>query len=164
MKGALTMAEKGGEKGSGRVLPSHSVVKALRDPAGARGWQDPPDDVIRLVGYIGQSPEGASKNRLYHRLSDLAEYIEFRVADMVHHEEVPEASLGPGDVKGAQYVWIRKDAMVTRGRIQSAGAQAGYIEGEITLAHLRQALRCLVTGDEKSKDIVRNWVDETPPC
>jgi hypothetical protein len=162
------MAEKAGAKGSGTVAhkpDSHPVVKALRDPKNGRDWQDSPDDFVRLVGYVGQCPQPGWV-RLYHSPNDLSEYVDFRWADRLHDEEVPEASLSPGDLKGARYVWIRKDAMVMSGRMQPAAAESRYVEGEITLAHLRKAVRCFLTGDEKSRDLLLKLGDgvTASPC
>jgi hypothetical protein len=134
--------------------PSHPAVQAVRDPGADRTWSDPEVEVVRLVGYFGESPR-AGFRRLYFRLDTLSEFVEIREADILHHEEVPESD-------SQYYVWVGKDAMVTRGRIQAAGAEA-YVEGDISLANLKKAVWCLATDDAQSKQVIRGW-NETPPC
>jgi hypothetical protein len=102
------MAEKPKTDESTASRPSRSRSRASGGSFISHLVEDPanPPDVVLLAGYLGDAAEDG-KTRLYLR-PDLSDYLDIPSDAIVHQQGVA------GDPLGAVYVWVRRDAEVTR--------------------------------------------------
>ena len=108
------MAQEDSKKSSRRPANAF-IAKVVSDPA-------KPPNLMRLVGYVGASPEAGSV-RLYAN-SELTGYWDIPEADIVHELAVPEES----DPLGSVMVWIKADSKVTYNTPQAAAQAANVAE------------------------------------
>lgn len=90
-----------------------------------------PVDYLCIKGYVGKSDSDETV-RLYLN-KEFNEYIQVKKNDILHAEEISEEELE----FGGTCIWVRKDAELTKVKIDSKKQQARFMEGEIARAQLR---------------------------
>jgi hypothetical protein len=93
------------------------VNAVVKDPAN-------PPQVRLVVGYLGNS-ETAGQTRIYAN-PELSEHIDVPDAAILHTLDVPN------DPLGAKYVWIQKDAQVTRRDKNQTETKSKFLSGPLT--------------------------------
>jgi hypothetical protein len=94
------------------------VSRLVGDPAN-------PPEVAVLTGYPGASSlEGHI--RVYLRV-DLGEYVDIPADAVLHRLDVPAAQ----DPLGPVYLWIKRDAELTRRQGGQAASKARFLSGEV---------------------------------
>lgn len=102
-------------------IEQHPLVEALvSDPA------KPPERTTKLFGLPGKSAD-PNATRLWFD-DDLTSYVEFPNEAIRHSRELP-------DDEGT-IVWVAADAELSYGSVTSHAAQADFLTGSITAAHL----------------------------
>jgi hypothetical protein len=103
-------------------------------------------NAIPLRGYVGPSTT-RGRVSLYPSLDDLSNSVEIASSDILHFEAAPESVLPYGGV----IVWLKKDAEITRRRVETVRAvpradaskfarDAYAFLGALNLRHNRHAL------------------------
>jgi len=89
-------------------------------------------NAIALRGYIAPST-ARGRVSLYPRLDDLSNSVEIASSDILHFEAVPESVLP----YGAVIVWLKKDAEITRRRVETVRAVPRADRVEVRAGRLR---------------------------
>jgi len=89
-----------------------------------------PVEYLCIKGYVGKS-DSDEVVRLYLN-KQFNEYIQVKKNDILHAEELSEEELE----FGGTCIWVRKDAELTKVKIDSEKQQARFMEGEIARAQL----------------------------
>lgn len=92
-----------------------------------------PPDTILLTGYLGDSSEEGC-TRLYFD-PQLNNYVEISNEDILHTQEIPRDQ----SPFGGSYVWIRKEAELTHGKVGTERTRARFLEGPIVQDYLQAA-------------------------
>jgi hypothetical protein len=104
--------------------PEHPLVARLRpDPV------RPAEPTVTVNGLLGFS-ESNEKRRLYFS-SELDSYVEFRVEDVLHHENIP-AERSPIDGQNATSIIISRNALVDY-ISQAGGAETDEFDLDVKL-------------------------------
>jgi hypothetical protein len=88
-----------------------------------------PVDYICIKGYVGKS-DSDDIVRIYLNLQ-FNEYVEINKSDIFHAEESDDIE------HVGTCIWVRKDAEITRVRVEATKQQAKFMQGEIAQAQLR---------------------------
>jgi hypothetical protein len=88
-----------------------------------------PVDYICIKGYVGKS-DSVDIVRIYLNLQ-FNEYVEINKSDIFHAEESDDIE------HVGTCIWVRKDAEITRVRVEATKQQAKFMQGEIAQAQLR---------------------------
>jgi hypothetical protein len=111
-------------RGKGSSIQAHPMVEALNpDPS------KPPVRTVKLFGFPCNSPT-ANQTRLWLD-SELTSYVDIPNDAILYAKELPD--------EGGSVVWVEADAELSYGSVSSHTAQAGFLTGAITSAHLGPA-------------------------
>ena len=88
-----------------------------------------PVDYTCIKGYVGKS-DSVDIVRIYLNLQ-FNEYVEINKSDIFHAEESDDIE------HVGTCIWVRKDAEITRVRVEATKQQAKFMQGEIAQAQLR---------------------------
>ena len=113
---------KGSEPDGNDPLREHDLAKKLLKDG-------KPVDYICVKGYVGKS-DSNDIIRIYLNLQ-FNEYVEINKSDILHAEEIDDIE------HGGTCIWVRKDAEITRVRVETTKQQAKFMQGEIAQAQLR---------------------------
>ena len=91
-------------------------------------------EAVVLWGYLIDNPD-KDLHRLY-LTPDFSEYAEFAKGDYIHHMPLSTDQHS----HGGAIVWVKKGAQLVHAVIESAQAEAGFLQGDMTRNFLAQSM------------------------